>query len=99
MGIQITDTAPAEAVQIIMSDIQDQALNGLFESFGLVLPDVRLVAVQDHGFAPKKSNRRFRFKQWENFLASGKALETLLYRDIPTHYGYWGSSHIGGYGG
>jgi uncharacterized protein (DUF1786 family) len=85
MGIQITDSAPVGAVEIEMGDIQEQALAGLFESFGLVLPEIRLVAVQDHGFAPQESNRRFRFRQWEDFLASGKPLETLLYRDIPAH--------------
>jgi len=85
MGVRITDSAPDEAVRIEMGDIQEAALTGLFESFGLVLPETRLVAVQDHGFAPQESNRRFRFKQWEDFLASGNPLETLLYQDIPTH--------------
>ena len=85
MGIQITDSAMAEAVRIKMGDIQEAALSMLFESFGLVLPEVRLVAVQDHGYSPRESNRRFRFKHWENFLASGKPLETLLYRIIPSY--------------
>jgi uncharacterized protein (DUF1786 family) len=85
MGIQISDSAPAEAIEIKLGDIQEKALAGLFESFGLVLPDIRLVAVQDHGFAPQESNRRFRFKHWEDFLASGKPLETLLYQNIPAH--------------
>jgi uncharacterized protein (DUF1786 family) len=85
MGVQITDSVPAEVVEIKMGDIQEQALTGLFESFGLVLPEIRLVAVQDHGFAPQESNRRFRFKQWEDFLASGKPLETLLYQNIPVY--------------
>jgi uncharacterized protein (DUF1786 family) len=85
MGIRITDSDPIEAVKIQLGDIQEAALSGLFESFGLVLPDIRLVAVQDHGFAPQESNRRFRFKQWEDFMASGKPLETLLYQDIPAH--------------
>jgi uncharacterized protein (DUF1786 family) len=85
MGIQISDSAPIGAVEIEMGDIQEQAFAGLFESFGRVMPEIRLVAVQDHGFAPQESNRRFRFKQWENFLVSGNLLETLLYRDIPAH--------------
>lgn len=85
MGIQITDSVMAEAVRFEMGDIQETALSMLFESFGLVLPEVRLVAVQDHGYSPRESNRRFRFKHWENFLASGKPLETLLYRIIPSY--------------
>jgi uncharacterized protein (DUF1786 family) len=85
MGVGITEAAPAEAVPIFLSDIQEKALMGLFESFGLVLPEVRLVAVQDHGFAPQESNRRFRFQHWEAFLKSERPLETLLYRNIPEH--------------
>ncbi len=85
MGIRITESAPEKVIEIKSGDIQEAALAGLFESFGLVLPDIRLVAVQDHGFAPQESNRRFRFKHWENFLASGKPLETLLYQSIPEY--------------
>ncbi len=85
MGVRITETAPPEAVEIFMADIQEKALTTLFEAFGLVLPEDRLVAVQDHGFSPEGSNRRFRFRQWESFLTSGKSLETLLYRNVPEH--------------
>jgi uncharacterized protein (DUF1786 family) len=85
MGIQIIESPPPETVPIFMGDIQDQALSTLFEAFHLVLPEFRLVAVQDHGFSPDKSNRRFRFEQWEAFLNSGKPLETLLYPTIPEH--------------
>jgi uncharacterized protein (DUF1786 family) len=85
MGIRISDSAPAEAIGIELGDIQEAALTGLFESFVLPLPEIRLVAVQDHGFAPHESNRRFRFKQWEDFLFSENPLETLLYQDAPAH--------------
>jgi uncharacterized protein (DUF1786 family) len=85
MGIRITESDPIGAIRVEMGDIQEAALTGLFESFGLVFPDIRLVAVQDHGFAPHESNRRFRFKQWEEFLASGNPLGNLLYQNIPDH--------------
>lgn len=85
MGVRITEEAPPGAVPIFMADIQEKALSTFFEAFGMVLPEDRLVAVQDHGFSPQKSNRRFRFEQWEAFLNTGKPLETLLYRHIPKH--------------
>jgi uncharacterized protein (DUF1786 family) len=85
LGVRITEAAPPEAVPIHMADIQEKALSGLFESFGLPFPDERLVAVQDHGFSPEGSNRRFRFQHWEAFLNSGQSLESLLYRNIPEH--------------
>jgi uncharacterized protein (DUF1786 family) len=86
MGVRITEEPPPEAVSICMGDIQEKALATLFDSFGLVLPENRLVAVQDHGFSPDGSNRRFRFMHWENFLNSGQVLESLLYRNIPEHW-------------
>lgn len=85
MGIRITEDPPPEAARIFMADIQEKALRTLFKAFGLVLPEDRLVAVQDHGFSPGGSNRRFRFQHWEAFLNSGKSLETLLYRKVPGH--------------
>ncbi|MFH0788828.1 MAG: DUF1786 domain-containing protein [Pseudomonadota bacterium] len=85
MGVRFTEAAPPEAVSIFLADIQEKALRGLFESFGLVLPEERLVAVQDHGFSPRESNRRFRFQHWEAFLNSKEPLETLLYQNIPEH--------------
>ncbi len=85
MGVQITETAPEGSLEILLGDIQEKSLIALFQAFGLDLPETRLVAVQDHGFAPGQSNRRFRFRQWEEFLAGGRPLESLLYRNIPPH--------------
>jgi uncharacterized protein (DUF1786 family) len=85
MGVHITEAAPPKAVPIFLSDIQEEALKGLFQSFDLDLPPVRLVAVQDHGFSPQESNRIFRFKHWEAFLNSKQPLETLLYRTVPEY--------------
>jgi uncharacterized protein (DUF1786 family) len=85
MGVRIIDAAPPEAVPIFLSDIQEEALKGLFQSFDLDLPSVRLVAVQDHGFSPQESNRIFRFKHWEAFLNSDQPLGTLLYRTVPEY--------------
>lgn len=85
MGLRISETAPSEAALIHMADIQKKALITLLDTFGLGLPEERLVAVQDHGFSPDGSNRRFRFLHWETFLNSGRALETLLYRTPPKH--------------
>jgi uncharacterized protein (DUF1786 family) len=85
LGVRLTESAPAEAIPIFLADIQEKSFSALFEAFGLTLPETRLVAVQDHGFSPTESNRRFRFHHWEAFLESGKPLETLLYRAIPSH--------------
>ena len=43
------------------------------------------MAVQDHGYSPVESNRQFRFRHWEMFLAGGQPLETLLYQQVPDY--------------
>ncbi|MBA4395409.1 MAG: pyruvate formate lyase-activating protein [Desulfobacca sp.] len=85
MGITLSEEAPPEAVPVRLTDIQAQALDSLFSAFELDLPEVRLVAVQDHGFSPQESNRRFRFQHWEKFLKSDQPLESLLYQTIPEY--------------
>ncbi|MBI5583287.1 MAG: DUF1786 domain-containing protein [Deltaproteobacteria bacterium] len=84
-GVILTETAPAEAVKIHLSDIQEEALTALLESFELSRPGHYLVAVQDHGYSPVESNRKFRFQHWERFLQGRKPLETLLYREVPDY--------------
>jgi uncharacterized protein (DUF1786 family) len=84
-GVVFTEEAPVEAVRVHLADIQEQALEALLTSFELSRPLHYLVAVQDHGYSPVESNRRFRFRHWERFLEAGRPLETLLYRDVPDY--------------
>jgi uncharacterized protein (DUF1786 family) len=85
MGIQVVEESPGGVVEIFMADVRIEALNSLFEAFEILPPDFFLVAVQDHGFSPQASNRRFRFQQWADFLNSNQPLENLLYRVVPPH--------------
>lgn len=85
LGVGLTQSPPMGATIVRLGDISETALKGLFRAFDLPFPEIRLVAVQDHGFAPGASNRRFRFQQWEDFLHSGRPLENLLYQKIPDH--------------
>ena len=48
-------------------------------------PPHLLVAVQDHGYSPVESNRKFRFDHWRSFLESEQPLESLLLRQIPSY--------------
>ena len=44
-----------------------------------------LVAVQDHGYSPVESNRKFRFDHWREFLEREEPLESLLLQEIPPY--------------
>ena len=70
-GVIITETPPPEAVPLSLGDVDVEALRQVLAAFEVPFPDHFAVAVQDHGFYPQGSNRRFRFQCWENFLAQG----------------------------
>lgn len=84
-GIQIVDTPPDHALPLKTGDIQQEALRTALAAFDLPWPAAFAIAVQDHGESPGESQRRFRFRQWEEFLAAGGALDRLVYRDVPAH--------------
>ncbi len=85
MGVQIVSAPPDEALPLETGDIQEQALRIALAAFDLEWPSSFAVAVQDHGESAGESQRRFRFRQWEAFLASGGDLTALLYEHVPPH--------------
>ena len=88
MGIKIVDTNPGEYPAIELKDIDLPALQKALEPFEIKLPNEAAIAVQDHGFSPHESNRRFRFTHWEKFLASGGKLSSLIYDEntLPDYF-------------
>jgi uncharacterized protein (DUF1786 family) len=86
MGIEVTDTMPANAVPISTGDIPIEMIKNTFARFEIPMPDRFAVAVQDHGFAPNGSNRKFRFEYWHDFVASGGAFERLVHETIPPSF-------------
>ena len=84
-GVRITDHPPKGAVEIPLRDVDLPALRKALKPFQISLPKAFAVAVQDHGFNPRGSNRRFRFQYWENFLQSGGNLTDLIYFHPPPY--------------
>jgi uncharacterized protein (DUF1786 family) len=85
-GVIITETPPPGAVTLSLGDVDVEALRQVLAAFEVPFPDHFAVAVQDHGFYPQGSNRRFRFQCWEDFLAQGGRLADLAYRQPPSHF-------------
>jgi uncharacterized protein (DUF1786 family) len=67
-------------------DVDLDVLEDVLAPFGLSLPGVVAVAVQDHGECLKGSNRRFRFQLWQDFVEDGGRLSDLVYREPPACY-------------
>ncbi|MGQ9921091.1 MAG: DUF1786 domain-containing protein [Desulfobacca sp.] len=82
-GIQLVDVQPPKTTAVVLGDIDLPALQRALAEFEIELPSSFAVAVQDHGFSPKASNRRHRFQHWERFLAQGGELRHLAYRQPP----------------
>jgi uncharacterized protein (DUF1786 family) len=77
MGVILTDTPPEGAETVTLGDVDVASLRRALADFEVPFPEHFAVAVQDHGFYPQGSNRRFRFQYWENFLAHGGKIAEL----------------------
>ncbi|EEG76118.1 DUF1786 domain-containing protein [Dethiobacter alkaliphilus] len=86
LGVVTTEDPPAHAVRIHTGDIDREMLARILGEAGEDLPAEFAVAVQDHGYSPGESNRIFRFRIWEQFMAAGGKLSDLVYGDIPSFF-------------
>ena len=82
-GVEFAPAAPAGAVAVRLGDVDREALERAFGAFGVELPKRFAVAVQDHGEAVGESNRRVRFRYWQQFMDEGGELCSLLYQEPP----------------
>lgn len=85
LGVRICSLPPKGYAVIELHDLDRSLLRRTLQPIGRRVPEAFAVAVQDHGFSPRGSNRRFRFRHWERFLAAGGRLCNLLYRHPPPY--------------
>jgi len=87
MGIEIVTEKPSltPLTHLEMGDLNLPTIRRALEMFHEAMPETVAVAVQDHGFSPRMSNRVFRFEQWKRLLESGQSLASLIY-DPPPEY-------------
>jgi uncharacterized protein (DUF1786 family) len=85
-GVILTESPPLEAVTLTLGDVEEEGWRRVLSAFEVPYPSHFAVAVQDHGFHPQGSNRRFRFQGWENFLEQGGRLADLTYRQPPSRF-------------
>ncbi|MBW1917608.1 MAG: DUF1786 domain-containing protein [Deltaproteobacteria bacterium] len=85
LGLKLVDQPPQQAAAVTLGDVDLDAINRLLADFEVTPPNGYALAVQDHGFSPQLSNRRFRFQHWEAFLQQGGRLSDLAYSSPPTY--------------
>jgi uncharacterized protein (DUF1786 family) len=91
-GIRIVSEEVAEklaseesSINITMQDFDPESVASALSVFEVNMPENYAVAVQDHGNAPGKSNRVYRFELLRELIERGGKLENFVYRpeEIP----------------
>lgn len=85
MGVEVGETASGGALRIETGDLDLSALAGVLELFCLERPGAVAVAVQDHGYAPERSNRIVRFEYMAEVLRSGGRPESFAHISPPPY--------------
>lgn len=85
-GVILTAAPPPEAAALTLGDVDLDGLSRTLAAFEVAIPSRFAVAVQDHGFHPEGSNRRFRFQFWQDFLARGAQLGDLAFWEPPPFF-------------
>jgi uncharacterized protein (DUF1786 family) len=84
-GVQILERAPADAHAIECGDVDLGALQRALGEYGITIPELVAVAVQDHGFQPDAGGREFRYEFLQSLLAGGGNLVDKIYRQPPVY--------------
>ncbi len=84
MGITLTENPPEGVAKVVLRDLDVERIGRALALFHLPVPDTIAVAVQDHGFSPKESNRLFRFRYWKDFLTRGGDLKAMAQEPPPS---------------
>ena len=89
-GVEVVNEKPDDSnlVEIKMGDVDLSTYSSFLSLFDIEVPENLVIAVQDHGFSPDESNRRFRFRVFERILKKRPYLDSFLYskKNIPDFY-------------
>lgn len=79
MGIELRDRPREGAVEVILGDVDPDGLRAGLAQFGVKLPEVAAIAVQDHGYRPGTGNNEVRFEYLQSLIAEGGRLESMVF--------------------
>jgi uncharacterized protein (DUF1786 family) len=83
MRVTVRRTRPRGAAGVDLRDIDLPAIRRALSAFGLALPELVAVAVQDHGYEPGKGNNAVRFDYLQGLIANGGNLTSAIFTDPP----------------
>ncbi len=90
LGVKIIDEdkAPKNVTRIETRDVDINAIKRILAMFDVEVPKKVAIAVQDHGYSTKMSNRIFRFQHIKKFMEMGGKLSSFVYAykdDVPPY--------------
>jgi uncharacterized protein (DUF1786 family) len=88
LGIEIVEAPPPMGdglVTLRTRDVDLDALRAMLSPLKVELPETVSIAVQDHGETLTTSQRRFRFRHWQEFVEEGGNLLRLIYEEVPPY--------------
>jgi|Deesub1362A_J573_1020465.scaffolds.fasta_scaffold00136_55 uncharacterized protein (DUF1786 family) len=65
--------------EVVLKDVDESIIREILERIYEPWPDIALIAVQDHGFSPDVSNRKFRFAKFKEILKKNSRLSAFLF--------------------
>jgi uncharacterized protein (DUF1786 family) len=84
-GVVLRDVPPPGAEIIWLRDVDLAALADALGQFGVEMPSLYAIAVQDHGYLPGSSGREFRYEFLQSLLEGGGTLEQMVYLEPPEY--------------
>ncbi len=84
-GVILCDTPPAGTEIIWLGDVDLEGIRLSLERFGVEMPSLYAIAVQDHGYLPGAGGREFRYEFLQQLLADGGNLRSMLFRSVPDY--------------
>jgi uncharacterized protein (DUF1786 family) len=83
LGVELSDEPPAGAVEVELGDLDLDGLAHALAPFGVALPEIVAVAVQDHGYRPGSGNNAVRFEYLQGLVEGGGALASTIFHQPP----------------
>lgn len=85
LGVVIRDRPLAGETVVRLRDVDLDALSVALAGFGIEMPSLYAIAVQDHGYLPGASGREFRYEFLQGLLEADGTATNMIYRDPPAY--------------
>jgi uncharacterized protein (DUF1786 family) len=83
LGVEISEEPPDGAAVVDLRDVDLDALAHALVAFGINLPEIVAIAVQDHGYRPGTGNNAVRFEYLQSLLDDGGDLGAMTFQIAP----------------